>query len=42
MAEKRRYGKGKGERERQTQQNAEFQRIAERDKKDFSLISAKR
>ena len=27
--------KGKGERERYTQLNAEFQRIARRDKKDF-------
>ena len=35
IAEKRREVKGKGERERYTQQNAEFQRIAKRDKKDF-------
>ena len=32
-AEKRREPKGKGERERYTQLNAEFQRIARRDKK---------
>ena len=35
MTEKRRKVKGKGERERYTQVNAEFQRIARRDKKDF-------
>ena len=37
IAEKRREvkGKGKGERERYTQMNAEFQRIARRDKKAF-------
>ena len=35
IAEKRREGKGKGERERYTQQNAEFQKIAWRDKKAF-------
>ena len=34
-AEKRREVKGKGERERHTQLNAEFQRIARRDKKAF-------
>ena len=33
--EKRRKVKGKGERERYTQLNAEFQRIGKRDKKDF-------
>ena len=32
---KRRKVKGKGERERYTQLNAEFQRIARRDKKGF-------
>ena len=32
-AEKRREAKGKGEKERYTQLNAEFQRIARRDKK---------
>ena len=35
IAEKRREAKGKGEKERYTHLNAEFQRIAERDKKDF-------
>ena len=35
IAEKRREAKGKGERERYTQLNAEFQRIAMRDKKAF-------
>ena len=34
-AEKRREVKGKGERERYTQLNAEFQRTAKRDKKAF-------
>ena len=35
IAEKRREGKGKGEKERYTNLNAEFQRIARRDKKAF-------
>ena len=35
IAEKRREAKGKGERERYTQLNTEFQRIARRDKKAF-------
>ena len=35
MAEERRKAKGKGERERYIQLNAEFQRIARRDKKAF-------
>ena len=35
IAEKRREVKGKGEKERHTQLNAEFQRIAKRDKKTF-------
>ena len=35
IAEKRRELKGKGERERYTNLNAEFQRIARRDKKAF-------
>ena len=35
IAEERRKMKGKGERERYIQLNAEFQRIARRDKKDF-------
>ena len=39
IAEKRREVKGKGERERYTQSNAEFQRIARRDKK--ALLSEK-
>jgi len=35
IAEKRREGKGKGEKGRQTHTNAEFQRIARKDKKAF-------
>ena len=35
IAEKRREAKGKGEKERCTRLNAEFQRIARRDKKAF-------
>ena len=35
IAEKRREVTGKGEKERYTHLNAEFQRIARRDKKDF-------
>ena len=35
IAEKRRETKGKREKERYTRWNAEFQRIARRDKKDF-------
>ena len=35
IAEKRGETKGKGERERHTQLNAQFQRIARRDKKAF-------
>ena len=35
IAEKRREAKGKGEKERYTSLNAEFQRIARRDKKAF-------
>ena len=35
IAEKRRKVKGKGERERYTQLNEEFQRIVRRDKKVF-------
>ena len=35
IAEKRREAKGKGEKERYTCLNAEFQRIARRDKKAF-------
>ena len=35
IAEKRREAKGKGEKERYTHLNGEFQRIAKRDKKTF-------
>ena len=35
IAEKRRKAKGKGERERYTHLNAQFQRVARRDKKAF-------
>ena len=35
IAEKRREAKGKGQKERYTYLNAEFQRIARRDKKAF-------
>ena len=41
IAEKRREAKGKGERERYTQLNAEFQRIARRDKKAFLIDQSK-
>ena len=37
-----REAKGKGEKERYTYLNAEFQRIARRDKKAFSVTSAKK
>ena len=37
IAEERREAKGKGERERYTQVNTEFQRIEKRDKKAFWL-----
>ena len=40
-AKKRREAKGKGEKERYTHLNAEFQRIARRDKKASSAINAK-
>ena len=42
IAEKRREAKGNGEKERYTHLNAEFQRIARRDKKASSVISAKK
>ena len=44
IAEKRREVKGKGEKERYTHLNEEFQRIARRDfkKKPFSVINAKK
>ena len=41
IAEKRREVKVKGEKERYTHLNAEFQNIARRDKKAFSAINAK-
>ena len=37
IAEKKREAKGKGEKERCKHLNAEFQRIARRDKKDFNV-----
>ena len=42
IAEKRRETKSKGEKERYTHLNAEFQRIARRDRKPSSVISANR
>ena len=42
MAEKRREVKGKGEKERYTQLNAEFQRIARRDKESLLQRSVQR
>ena len=42
IAMKRREGKSKGEKERYSHLNAEFQRIARRDKKPSSVISAKK
>ena len=42
VAEERREAKGKGEKEQYTYLNAEFQRIARRDKKAFLMISAKK
>ena len=41
-AKERIEAKGKGEKKRYTHLNAEFQRIARRDKKVFSVISAKK
>ena len=41
IAGKRREAKGKGEKERNTHLNAEFQRIARRDKKAFLSIQCK-
>ena len=38
---KRREGKGKGKKERYTYLNAEFQRIAKRDKKAFLSVQSK-
>ena len=42
IAVRRREAKNKGEKERQTHLNAEFQRIARRDKKTSSAINAKK
>ena len=42
IAVKRREAKGKGVKERYTHSNAEFQRIAGRDKKAFSVINIKK
>ena len=41
IAEKRREAKGKGEKERYTHLNPEFQRIARRDKKAFLSVQCK-
>ena len=41
IAEKRREGKDKGEKERYTHLNADFQRIARRDKKAFLIDQCK-
>ena len=42
LAVRRREVKNKGEKERYKHLNAEFQRIARRDKKAFSVINAKK
>ena len=42
IAEKRRQVKGKGEKERYTHLNAEFQKTARRGKKSSSVINAKK
>ena len=42
IAVKRREGKSKGEKERYSHLNADFQRIARRDKKAFLMINAKK
>ena len=42
IAEKTREAKGKGEKERYSHLNAEFQRISKRDKKPSSAINAKK
>ena len=42
IAEKRRDAKGKGEKERYIHLNAEFQRIARKNKKPSSVINAKK
>ena len=41
IAEKRKDAKGKGEKERETHLNVEFQRIAKRDKKAFLSVQCK-
>jgi len=41
-AEERREAKSKGEKERYTQLNSEFQRIARRDKKAFLIEQSKK
>ena len=42
IAVKRREAKSKGEKERYSHLNAEFQRIARRERKSFSAINAKK
>ena len=42
IIEKRKEAKRKGEKERYTHLNAEFQRIARRDKKPSTVINAKK
>ena len=42
IAEERREAKSKGEKERYTQLNSEFQRIARRDKKAFLIKQSKK
>ena len=42
IAEKRREARGKGKKERCTHLNAEFQRIARRDKKALSFLDRNR
>ena len=42
IAVKRREAKSKGKKERYTHLNAEFQRLARKDKKAFLMISAKK
>ena len=42
IAEKRREAKGKGEQEKYTLLNAEFQRIAGEIRKPFSVVNAKK
>ena len=42
IAEKRREAKSKGQKERYTHMNAEFQRIARRDRKPSSVVIAKK